>query len=160
MKEKYKLLHEQLIALMEGEKNFITILSNAAALLNETLEHINWVGFYLYDKEKNELFLGPFQGKPACTHIPMNQGVCGTSAYQQKTLRVENVHHFKGHIACDSASNSEIVLPIIIKGTLFGVLDIDSPQLNRFDEVDQTYLEKFVHTLETILNQSDFVSFF
>ena len=152
MEEKYQLLNQQLVSLLEGEKNTISILSNVSALLNETLKDINWVGFYLYDTESGELTLGPFQGKVACMHIPMNKGVCGSAAYQRKTLRVDDVHCFEGHIACDSASNSEIVIPIIVNEEVFGVLDIDSPLFSRFDEVDQKYLEQFVKILQEVLS--------
>jgi GAF domain-containing protein len=144
----YELLNKQLKAMVEGEKNVISILANASALLNEFLEDINWVGFYLYSKEDDELQLGPFQGKIACVHIPMNKGVCGTSAYLRATQRVPDVHQFEGHIACDSASNSEIVIPIIVSDEVYGVLDIDSPIFDRFSETDQKYLEEFVNILE------------
>ena len=144
----YDTLNQQLLALVEGEKNVISILANASALLNEFLEDINWVGFYLYNEEDNELQLGPFQGKVACVHIPMNKGVCGTSAYQRKTQRVPDVHQFEGHIACDAASNSEIVIPIIVNDQVYGVLDIDSPLFDRFSEADQAGLEEFVRNLE------------
>ena len=147
MCEKYELLNKQFAALLEGETNVISILSNASALLNEALDDINWVGFYLYDSESNELQLGPFQGKVACMHIPMNKGVCGTAAYQRKTQLVSDVHAFEGHIACDSASNSEIVIPLIVNNEVYGVLDIDSPSFNRFTELDQKYLEEFSHIL-------------
>jgi GAF domain-containing protein len=150
----YDLLLKQLQALVKDEKNVISILANASALLNEFLEDINWVGFYLYNKEDNELVLGPFQGKVACVHIPMNKGVCGTSAYLRKTQRVPDVHQFEGHIACDSASNSEIVIPIIVNDEVFGVLDIDSPLFERFDENDQKYLEEFVRILAHSIRNS------
>jgi GAF domain-containing protein len=147
----YTLLNKQLSSILEGETNNISILSNASALLNEFLDNINWVGFYLYNSETNQLELGPFQGKVACSRIPMNKGVCGTSAHQRKTQRVPDVHQFEGHIACDSASNSEIVIPIIINDNIFGVLDIDSPIFDRFFEEDQKYLEEFVQILEEVL---------
>jgi GAF domain-containing protein len=152
--DSYKLLNKQLQALVKDEKNVISILANASALLNEHLEDINWVGFYLYKQEDNELVLGPFQGKVACMHIPMNKGVCGTSAYQRKTQRVPDVHQFDGHIACDSASNSEIVIPIIVNEEVFGVLDIDSPLYDRFDENDQKHLEEFVRILTNRIRSS------
>jgi len=155
MNENYQLLNKQFTALLDGETNVISILSNASALLNETLDDINWVGFYLYDSKSNELQLGPFQGKVACMHIPMNKGVCGTAAYQQKTQLVPDVHAFKGHIACDSASNSEIVIPLIVSNEVYGVLDIDSPSFNRFTESDQKYLEEFCKILtDFIMNCS------
>ena len=143
--DQYNLLNKQLVALLEGESNQIANLSNAAALLNQFLDRINWVGFYL--TEENELVLGPFQGLPACVRIPFGKGVCGTSASQMKTFRIEDVHAFPGHIACDAASQSEIVIPLIKDGKVIGVLDIDSPEKNRFDEVDQENLETFVKEL-------------
>ncbi|WP_019154865.1 GAF domain-containing protein [Robertmurraya massiliosenegalensis] len=143
--DQYNLLNKQLVALLEGESNQIANLSNAAALLNQFLDRINWVGFYL--TEENELVLGPFQGLPACVRIPFGKGVCGTSASQMKTFRIEDVHAFPGHIACDAASQSEMVIPLIKDGKVIGVLDIDSPEKNRFDEVDQENLETFVKEL-------------
>lgn len=144
-KKNYALLNKQLHALLEGEPNRIANLSNAAALLNQFLDRINWAGFYTM--EGGELVLGPFQGLPACVRIPLGKGVCGTSAQKRETLRIEDVHAFPGHIACDAASQSEIVVPIIKDGEVFGVLDIDSPEKNHFDEIDQQGLEDFVDTL-------------
>jgi L-methionine (R)-S-oxide reductase len=141
----YELVSKQLKALIEDESNRIANLSNAAALLNQFLDRINWVGFYLY--EEDQLILGPFQGLPACVRIPLGKGVCGTAASEQKTIRVADVHQFPGHIACDAASQSEIVVPMIKNSQLIGVLDIDSPEKNRFDEVDQQGLEAFVRIL-------------
>ncbi|MCM3237274.1 GAF domain-containing protein [Heyndrickxia oleronia] len=143
--EKYQLVKKQLTALIEDESNMIANLSNAAALLNQFLDRINWVGFYLV--EGNELVLGPFQGLPACVRIPFGKGVCGTAVKERKTLRVEDVNQFPGHIACDSASQSEIVVPIIKNNDVIGVLDIDSPEINRFDEVDEKHLKEFVDAL-------------
>ena len=139
--ENYELVKKQLQALLHGETNQIANLSNTSALLNQFLDRINWVGFYLMD-ENNELVLGPFQGLPACVRIPLGKGVCGTSAKNRETIRVEDVHQFPGHIACDAASNSEIVIPLMKDGKLLGVLDIDSPEKNRFDELDQLQLEE------------------
>ncbi len=147
--ENYELVIKQLEALLAGESNQVANLANAAALLNQFFEEVNWVGFYLNDG--NELVLGPFQGLPACVRIPFGKGVCGTAAEKRETVRVEDVHLFPGHIACDAASESEIVVPIIKDGQLLGVLDIDSPRKNRFDEVDQLYLEKFVQALVRFL---------
>ena len=147
--EKYELVQKQLLALIEDETNRIANLSNAAALLNQFLDEINWVGFYLY--EEGQLILGPFQGLPACVRIPMGRGVCGTSAATEKTLRIEDVHQFPGHIACDAASRSEIVIPLMKDGNLIGVLDIDSPVTDRFDEMDQQGLEKFAEILSSHL---------
>ncbi len=144
--EGYQLVTKQLQALLEDEPDQIANLANASALLNQFLDTINWVGFYV--KKDNELILGPFQGLPACVRIPMGRGVCGTSAQNQKTERVADVNLFPGHIACDSASQSEIVVPIMKNGEVFGVLDIDSPIKERFDEVDQKCLEEFVKVLE------------
>jgi L-methionine (R)-S-oxide reductase len=147
--EMYALLIEQVHSLLEGETNRIANLANAAALLHKYLENVNWVGFYLCEEE--ELVLGPFQGSPACTRIPLGKGVCGTAAQQLKTLRVADVHQFAGHIACDSASKSEMVIPILKNGQLLGVLDIDSPVENRFDEVDQLLLEACMGAIATHL---------
>lgn len=144
--ENYELLIKQLRALLEGEPNKIANLSNASALLNQFLKRINWVGFYLLD-DNGELVLGPFQGLPACVRIPLGKGVCGKAAQTQETVLVADVHQFPGHIACDAASQSEIVVPMIKDGKLLGVLDIDSPETNRFDEVDQEKLEKFTAAL-------------
>lgn len=144
-KEQYELVMKQLRSLLEGEPNRIANLSNASALLNVFFDRINWVGFYLL--EQDELVLGPFQGLPACVRIPIGKGVCGTAAKELKTIRVPDVHQFPGHIACDAASRSEIVVPMIKNGELLGVLDIDSPELDRFDEEDEKYLEQFVQVL-------------
>lgn len=144
--EAYQLLQAQLKALIEDEKELIPNLANASALLNEGLTRINWVGFYLI--KNKELLLGPFQGKPACIHIPIGKGVCGTAVSTDQTQRIADVHQFPGHIACDSASRSEIVIPIHHGGQIVGVLDIDSPVLDRFDEVDQEGLETIVQILE------------
>ncbi|EMT45455.1 MULTISPECIES: GAF domain-containing protein [Anoxybacillus] len=143
--ENYALVIEQLQALISDEKNVIANLANAAALLNYFLHDINWVGFYV--AEGNELVLGPFQGLPACVRIPFGKGVCGTAANEKRTVRVADVHAFPGHIACDAASQSEIVVPMIKNGRVIGVLDIDSPIKSRFDEMDEQYLERFVETL-------------
>ncbi len=144
--ENYDLVKKQLQALVHDETNRIANLSNASALLNQFLDRINWVGFYLTDT-KEELVLGPFQGLPACIRIPFGKGVCGTAAATKTTIRVEDVNQFPGHIACDAASQSEIVIPVIKDGELLGVLDIDSPEKNRFDEVDQEKLEEFIELL-------------
>lgn len=130
----------QLEALCDGTKNNISLLSNASALLNDELSDINWVGFYLIDK--NELILGPFQGKVACTNIAIGKGVCGTSYEKKMLLNVKNVHEFPGHIACDSRSNSEIVIPLQYEDKCFGVLDIDSTSFSRFTYDDEIKLEK------------------
>ena len=146
----YKLLNAQLQALNEDNPYRIAILANASALLFHTLADINWAGFYLL--ENNRLILGPFQGKVACVQIPLGKGVCGTAFAENRTLRVEDVHQFSGHIACDSASNSEIVIPLREDGRPFGVLDIDSPLLSRFSEEDRVGLEEFAKIIETALS--------
>lgn len=147
--EQYNTVLSQLKGLIYDEPNAIANMANASALLNVFLHDINWVGFYIYDGK--ELVLGPFQGLPACIRIGIGRGVCGTSAEQRRTLRVENVNEFPGHIACDEATKSEIVVPIVKNGELFGVLDIDSPHLSRFDQEDQEFLEQFVEILSTQL---------
>lgn len=144
--ELYKLLIEQLKALLEDESYVIPNLSNASALLNGALKEINWVGFYLM--QNGELLLGPFQGKPACIHIPIGKGVCGTAVQKDTTQVVRDVHEFPGHIACDSASRSEIVVPLRANGRVIGVLDIDSPKIGRFDAEDQKWLEEFARILQ------------
>ena len=162
----YELLGKQLLSLSEGVDWDITVLSNAAALLWDSMEDINWAGFYL--ARGGRLELGPFQGKPACTLIEFGKGVCGTAVAQDRTQLVPDVHQFPGHIACDSASNSEIVVPIHAPATsdhsdpatgaapIYGVLDIDSPLLGRFTEEDRAGLEAFVGILETILSKKHF----
>ncbi|WP_041098288.1 GAF domain-containing protein [Bacillus badius] len=143
--DNYQLVIKQLRALLEGERNRVANLSNASALLNQFLERINWVGFYLAEGE--ELVLGPFQGLPACVRIPFGKGVCGTAASEKKIQRIADVHAFPGHIACDAASQSEIVLPLLKDGHLIGVLDIDSPEKDRFDEIDEQMLAAFAAVL-------------
>ena len=145
-KEQYRLMNAQLEALIQGVPHRIANMANAAALLYHTLEDINWAGFYLM--ENGILVLGPFQGKTACIEIKVGKGVCGTAVERNESMLVENVHEFPGHIACDSASNSEIVLPIHVNGKIVGVLDIDSPSLARFDEEDRAGLAEFVRIFE------------
>ncbi len=141
----YKDLANSLQVLIGKEKNSIANMANMASLLYFTLPDINWSGFYLFDGD--ELVLGPFHGKPACIRIPLGKGVCGTSAEKRATVIVKNVHEFPGHIACDADSKSEIVLPIIVADTLFGVLDIDSPTFERFDQEDKLGLEELIRIL-------------
>ena len=141
----YALLHKQLQALMEGEESLLPHLCNAAALIYGAMKGINWAGFYLL--QGDSLLLGPFQGKPACIRIPLGNGVCGTAAGEDRAVIVDDVHLFPGHIACDSASNSEIVIPIHAGGRVAGVLDIDSPLLSRFDERDREGLEQLTELL-------------
>ena len=142
----YKELIAQVDALTVGVPHKIANLANAAAAIWEAMEKINWAGFYLM--EQGKLVLGPFQGKPACIEIAVGKGVCGTAVAERKTQLVEDVHQFPGHIACDSASNSEIVVPIYEKGEIFGVLDIDSPYYARFTPEDQAGMEELVRVLE------------
>lgn len=141
----YGLISKQLAGLIGGESDRIANLANCSALLWQELSGINWVGFYLL--KRNRLILGPFQGKPACTRINMGSGVCGTAATMGKTVIVADVHQFPGHIACDAASKSEIVVPMIKDGQLIGVLDIDSPSVDRFDHLDQQGLENLLQVL-------------
>lgn len=143
--EQYTMLSKQLDALLTGETDQIANLSNASALLNVFLSDVNWVGFYVM--KDGELVLGPFQGLPACVRIPVGRGVCGTAVSKKETMVVEDVHAFPGHIACDAASNSEIVIPLIKNGEVIGVLDIDSPIKNRFSPEDKSGLEQFVAVL-------------
>ncbi len=145
-KEMYKLLASQMKALLDGETNTTANLANASALINDALSEINWAGFYLMDNE--ELVLGPFQGKVACVRIPVGRGVCGTAVKENATQLVMDVHNFPGHIACDSASKSELVIPLRHEGVAVGVLDIDSPQIGRFDKTDAEELEKIARIIE------------
>ncbi|MBM4192305.1 MAG: GAF domain-containing protein [Gammaproteobacteria bacterium] len=148
----YEELETSVRALLTGETDAIANLANVAALLYLTLPELNWVGFYRLAPESNELVLGPFQGKPACVRIAIGRAVCGTAAARRESVLVKNVHEFPGHIVCDSASNSEIVVPLIATagpraGELVGVLDLDSPILERFDDIDLKGLEKIVAVL-------------
>lgn len=155
MNEKEKLLTElnrNLELLLADERNMIANLANASALLFNSLPDINWSGFYLLNGD--ELVLGPFQGKPACVRIPVGKGVCGTAFQDRKTYVVPDVHEFPGHIACDEASQSEMVIPIMVEGEPVGVMDLDSPIKSRFDEIDQKYLEEFVKIL---IEKTDFI---
>ena len=145
----YPLLVQQLQAITENVPHKIANLANTSALLWEALDNLNWVGFYL--REGDTLILGPFQGKVACIEIPIGRGVCGTAAARGETVRVEDVHAFPGHIACDSASNSEIVIPLFRNGEVVGVLDIDSPILARFTPDDQIGLEAVARVIENFL---------
>jgi GAF domain-containing protein len=140
----YAELETSLRALLAGEPDFVACAANTAALLYWSLPQLNWAGFYLLDSKSGDLVLGPFQGKPACVRIAIGKGVCGTAAARRETLLVEDVHAFPGHIACDSASNSEVVVPIVDGDRLLGVLDLDSPVHGRFDETDARGLEALV----------------
>lgn len=146
----YQSLVMQAEGLISGESDLIANLANISALLYMSLPDINWAGFYLYKEQ--QLVLGPFQGKPACIRIPMGKGVCGTSAERKSVLRVDDVHQFAGHIACDAASNSEIVLPIVVNSELVGVLDIDSPLYSRFDQDDEEGLTALVVCLQRAID--------
>ncbi len=150
----YKLISAQLKSLAEDDHNYIPLLSNASALIYDSLPDLNWAGFYLV--KNDQLVLGPFQGKVACIHIAKGRGVCGTAWASDETQMIADVHQFPGHIACDSASNSEIVIPIHnkISGDIVGVLDIDSPSLSRFTDADKEGLETFVRILEDVTEWS------
>jgi len=140
----YDLLHSQLVALLDGETDALASASNFVALLYNGLDDVNWLGIYVLRGE--ELVLGPFQGKPACVHIAMGDGVCGTAAGSLETQRVEDVHAFPGHIVCDADSRSELVVPLLVNSGLVGVLDIDSPSLARFSKTDQEGIENICRT--------------
>lgn len=140
----YAELEASLVALLEGEPDFVACAANTASLLYWSLPGLNWVGFYLVEPRSGDLLLGPFQGKPACVRIAIGKGVCGTAAARRETLVVADVHAFPGHIACDSASNSEVVVPVIDGDQLLGVLDLDSPLHARFDDADARGLESLV----------------
>ena len=142
----YELLLKSYKGLVEKENNFTATLANTSAFIFNTIKGLNWAGFYLSDGE--ELVLGPFQGKPACTRIKYGDGVCGTALKERETMVVENVHEFQGHIACDSASNSEIVVPVFKDGKVVGVLDIDSPSFSRFKDDEKQFFEELVWVLE------------
>ena len=146
----YQSLVKQTESLIGGESNIIANMANISALLFTSLEDVNWAGFYFMDSP-TELVLGPFQGNPACIRIPVGKGVCGTAAATEQTQLISDVHAFDGHIACDAASNSEIVVPMMKNGSVFAVLDIDSPSIGRFDTDDQAGLEALVKCLEASL---------
>jgi len=148
----YRQLHDQLSALLVGERDGLANTANMSALIFETLPDLNWAGFYFL--QGRELVLGPFQGKVACVRIALGQGVCGTAAERRETVVVADVHAFPGHIACDAASRSEIVVPLIQNGRLLGVLDLDSPVLNRFDHDDRAGLTAAV---DLLLQHTDLV---
>ncbi|MGO1296619.1 MAG: GAF domain-containing protein [Vibrio sp.] len=149
--EQYQRLTKQAVSLVESEPNLTANLANISALLNMELEDINWVGFYVMDSE-DEMVLGPFQGLPACVRIPVGTGVCGTAVSTNTVQRIYDVHEFEGHIACDAASNSELVIPFSINGKVAGVLDIDSPSIGRFSEIDQSGLTELMNQVENLLN--------
>ncbi|SFE82265.1 GAF domain-containing protein [Phytobacter palmae] len=156
--EFYADLNRDFQALMAGETSFLATLANTSALLFERLSDVNWAGFYLL--EGDTLVLGPFQGKIACVRIPVGRGVCGTAVAQNSVQRVDDVHQFSGHIACDAASNAEIVLPITLNNQVIGVLDIDSVAFSRFAAEDEQGLRELVSHLENTLIQTDYKKFF
>lgn len=148
--QKYNYMLTSLEGQLSSEKDIIANLSNASAIINALMDRINWVGFYFV--KDGELVLGPFQGLPACNRIKVSAGVCGAAVTTKQVQLVPNVHEFPGHIACDCASNSELVLPIIKDGIIYGVLDLDSPELNRFTELEASYLQKFVDKLNKYID--------
>ncbi|HCD1275023.1 TPA: GAF domain-containing protein [Citrobacter amalonaticus] len=156
--ELYAELNRDFQALMAGETSFLATLANTSALLYERLSQVNWAGFYLL--EGDTLVLGPFQGKIACVRIPVGRGVCGAAVAHNQVQRVDDVHAFDGHIACDAASNAEIVLPLTVNGHIIGVLDIDSTAFGRFTAEDEEGLRQLVAQLETVLAMTDYKKFF
>ena len=150
----YTTIKKQASKLIESTNNLISDLSNVSSLLFNSLNDVNWVGFYIYSN--NKLLLGPFIGKPACTEIEVGKGVCGTAFLRKETVIVKNVHDFEGHIACDSASNSEIVVPIFYKDKVAGVLDLDSTSLGRFNEEDKEGLEEIAKVLSNSFSKEQF----
>nr|WP_314426552.1 GAF domain-containing protein [uncultured Erwinia sp.] len=156
--EFYSDLNRDMRALLTGETSFLAAMGNCSALLYERLEGVNWAGFYLLTEE-NTLVLGPFQGKIACVRIPVGRGVCGTAVAENAVQRVDDVHQFPGHIACDAASNAEIVLPLVVNGSVIGVLDIDSVEYNRFDNEDEIGLKALTDGLCEVLAGTDVEKF-
>ena len=152
LSQPFDLIVKQVASLISGESDLIANLANISAVLFNNLDDVNWAGFYLF--KENQLVLGPFQGQAACIRIPMNKGVCGTAAFKKEAILVDNVHEFSGHIACDAASNSEIVIPIVVAGSLIGVLDIDSPKYARFSQDDLIALSAIVSLIEDNITQS------
>lgn len=150
----YSIIKKQASLLVESTNNLISDLSNISALLFNSLEDVSWAGFYIYSNGK--LLLGPFMGKPACTQIEVGKGVCGTAFVNKETVLVKNVHEFSGHIACDSASNSEIVVPIFVNNKVVGVLDLDSTSLNRFTEEDKNGLEEIAEVISSCFFKEQF----
>ena len=148
----YALISEQIRAFAETDPWYVPFLSNVSALLYENLRDINWAGFYLM--RKGRLVLGPFQGKTACIHIEVGKGVCGTAVRDRRVIRVEDVHEFPGHIACDAASASEIVVPLFKADKVIGVLDIDSPHKGRFDEADEEGLKLAARTVQELVSMN------
>jgi L-methionine (R)-S-oxide reductase len=147
----YKDLESELQSMIAGEKNLIANLANISSWINHAMPNLNWCGFYLWQQADGELVLGPFQGKPACIRIKPERGVCGAAYTSKKTVRVDDVHAFPGHIACDAASVSELVVPLIKDGNVFGVLDLDSPKKSRFSERDEKELTRIMNTISQII---------
>jgi L-methionine (R)-S-oxide reductase len=146
-KDFYLQLEKEILSLIDGEKNLIANLANISSWIFHTIPNLNWCGFYLWDQTDQELVLGPFQGKPACIRIKPHRGVCGASYTQRKTLRVSDVNEYPGHIACDSSTESELVIPLIKNGIVYGVLDLDSPFKNNFTEFDELNLSTIVNVI-------------
>lgn len=157
LEEQYVLLENQIFSLLESNDKLISKLANFCAALKQSFEKISWVGFYFFDGEK--LFLGPFQGKVACTNIMIGNGVCGTAAKERKTIVVPNVNDFPGHIFCDAESKSEIVVPIVKDGALLAVLDVDSTELDSFNRIDQIYLQRLCSYLADKIFNKTIISF-
>lgn len=152
--ESYQLIGEQLSALLTGEENTVTILANASALVNQTVTNLNWVGFYLYDRKQDELYLGPFQGQVACMHIPLGHGVCGVAAEKVQPQVVPDVTQFPGYISCDAAAKSELVIPLTDKsGELFGVFDLDAPIKDRFDQQLVRALKEVAQIISKVIDE-------
>lgn len=145
----YASLEKELLSLTDGEKNLVANLANISSWINLAFPRLNWCGFYLWNAEDKELVLGPFQGKPACIRIKPERGVCGAAYSQAKTMRVDDVNAFAGHIACDSASQSELVIPLIKNGKVMGVLDLDSPEVKRFSEEDERELSRIINIISS-----------
>lgn len=148
--DKYKYMLVMLEGQLSAEQDIYANLSNASAIIKVVIDRLNWAGFYLM--RNGELVLGPFQGLPACNRIKLGSGVCGTAAAEKATMLIPNVHEFPGHIACDNASNSEIVIPLIKNGIVYGVIDLDSPELGRFTELERRYLENFAVKLNEYID--------
>jgi L-methionine (R)-S-oxide reductase len=147
----YPKLEKEILSLIDGEKNLIANLSNISSWIYHTIPNLNWCGFYLWDNTDQELILGPFQGKPACIRIKPHRGVCGASYTQKKTLRISDVHEFQGHIACDSDTNSELVIPLMKGDTVLGVLDLDSPLKSNFTQEDETKLSNLMNRVSELI---------
>jgi len=157
--EDYQRLHKQIHSMTRGINSSLANMANASALIYHSLPELNWAGFYLNNPEGTKLTLGPFQGLPACVEIPLGKGVCGAAAASHKTQRIEDVHQFPGHIACDAASQSELVIPLVLQGRVFALLDLDSPRKGRFTPEDQEGLEEFCRILVNNMTEGDLYDF-